>query len=56
MALPEVPLPDALLRTDAVPEVTDPAVLETLDGLKPVDVGEVQEDPTAANGAAAGPA
>jgi regulator of protease activity HflC (stomatin/prohibitin superfamily) len=63
MALPEVPLPEALLRTDAVPEgrlpevgVTDPAVLEALDGLKPVDVGEVQEDPTAANGAASGPA
>jgi len=60
---PEVPLPEALLRTDAVPEgrlpevgVTDPAVLETLDGLKPADVGEVQEDPSAANGAAAGPA
>jgi hypothetical protein len=63
MALPEVPLPEALLRTDAVPEgrlpevgVTDPAVLEALDGLKPVDVGEVQEDPNAANGAASGPA
>jgi regulator of protease activity HflC (stomatin/prohibitin superfamily) len=63
MALPEVPLPEALLRTDAVPEgrlpevgVTDPAVPETLDGLKPVDVGQVQEDPAAANGAAADPA
>jgi len=63
VALPEVPLPEALLGTDAVPEVrlpevgvTDPAVLETLDGLKPVDAGEVQEDPAAANGAAAGPA
>jgi regulator of protease activity HflC (stomatin/prohibitin superfamily) len=62
-ALPEVPLPEALLRTDAVPEgrlpeagVTDPAALETVDGLKPVDVGEVRDDPTAANGAAAGPA
>ncbi|HEY2080937.1 MAG TPA: SPFH domain-containing protein [Streptosporangiaceae bacterium] len=61
--LPEVPLPDALLRADAVPEgrlpevgVTDPAVPETLDGLKPVDAGEVQEDTTAANGAAAGTA
>jgi len=56
IGLPDVPLPEALLRADAVPEVADPAVLETLDGLKPVDVGEVQEDPTAANGAAAGPA
>jgi regulator of protease activity HflC (stomatin/prohibitin superfamily) len=63
MTLPEVPLPEALLRTDAVPEgrlpevgVTDPSVPETIDGLKPVDVGQVQEDPTAANGAAAGPA
>jgi regulator of protease activity HflC (stomatin/prohibitin superfamily) len=63
VALPEVPLPEALLRADAVPEgrlpevgVTDPAVPETLDGLKPVNVGEVQEDTTAANGAAAGPA
>jgi hypothetical protein len=62
-ALPEVPLPEALLRTDAVPEsrlpeagVTDPAVLEAVDGLTPVDVGDVQDDPTAANGAAAGPA
>ena len=63
MAPPEVPLPEALLKTDAVPEarlpevaVTDPVVLETLDGLKPAAVGEVQEDPSAANGAAAGPA
>jgi regulator of protease activity HflC (stomatin/prohibitin superfamily) len=63
MALPEVPLPEALLRTEAVPEgrlpevgVTDPVVPETLDGSRPVEVGEVQEDPTAANGAAAGPA
>jgi regulator of protease activity HflC (stomatin/prohibitin superfamily) len=63
MAPPEVPLPDALLRTDAVPEgrlpesgVTDPAVVETLDGMKPADIGEVQQDPSAANGAAAGPA
>jgi regulator of protease activity HflC (stomatin/prohibitin superfamily) len=58
---PEVPLPEALLGTAGVPEarlpevaVTDPAVLESLDGLKPVDVGEVQEDPSTANGAAAG--
>ncbi len=63
MALPDVPLPEALLRTELVPEgrlpevgVTDPAVLETLDGLKSVDVGKVHEDPTGANGAAAGPA
>jgi regulator of protease activity HflC (stomatin/prohibitin superfamily) len=63
MALPEVPLPEVLLPTDAVPEgrlpeagVTDPAVPEALDGLKPVDVGQVQEGPTAANGAAADPA
>jgi len=62
MAPPEVPLPEALLRTDVVtegrlPEVggTDPAVPETLDGMKPANVGEVQEDPSAANGAA-GPA
>jgi regulator of protease activity HflC (stomatin/prohibitin superfamily) len=58
---PDVPLPEALLATAAVPEarlpevaVTDPAVLESLDGLKPADVAEVQEEPGAANGAAAG--
>jgi len=63
MALPEVPLPEALLRTDAVPEgrlpevgVTDPAVPEALGGLTPVDVSQVQEDPAAANGAGADPA
>jgi regulator of protease activity HflC (stomatin/prohibitin superfamily) len=63
MAPPEVPLPDALLTTDAVPEgrlpesgVTDPAVLETLDGMKSADIGEVHEDPSAANGAGAGAA
>jgi len=58
---PDVPLPEALLATAGVPEarlpevaVTDPAVLESLDGLKPVDVADVQEEPGAANGAAAG--
>jgi len=58
---PDVPLPEALLATADVPEarlpevaVTDPAVLESLDSLKSVDVGEVQDDPSAANGAAAG--
>ena len=63
MAPPEVPLPEALLRTDAVPEgrlpevgLSDPAVLETLDGMKPADIGEVHEDPSAANGAGAGAA
>ncbi len=58
---PDVPLPEALLATADIPEarlpevaVTDPAVLESLDSLKTVDVGGVQEDPSAANGAAAG--
>jgi hypothetical protein len=57
---PDVPLPEALLATAEVPEarlpeiaVTDPVVLESLDSLKTVDVGEVQDDPSAANGAAA---
>jgi regulator of protease activity HflC (stomatin/prohibitin superfamily) len=59
---PEVPLPDALLETAAVPEarlpeivVTDPAVREALKGLDLVEADEGQ-DPSAANGAAGGPA
>jgi regulator of protease activity HflC (stomatin/prohibitin superfamily) len=59
---PDVPLPEALLKTAAVPEaplpeiaVTDPVVLQALSDLVPTDADEVH-DPSAANGAAAGPA
>jgi regulator of protease activity HflC (stomatin/prohibitin superfamily) len=59
---PDVPLPDALLATDPVPEarlpevgVTDPAIRDGLGGMASVEADEVQ-DPSAANGAAAGPA
>jgi len=59
---PDVPLPEVLLKTAAVPEaplpeiaVTDPVVLQALSDLVPTDAGEVN-DPSAANGAAAGPA
>ncbi len=59
---PDVPLPEALLGAPAVPEarlpdvtVTDPAVLKALNSLEAVEAGEVQ-DPSAANGAAAGSA
>jgi len=59
---PDVPLPEVLFKTAAVPEVplpevtvTDPVVLQALSDLVPTDPGEVQ-DPSAANGAAAGPA
>ncbi len=58
---PDVPLPEALLTTD-VPEarlpevdVTDPAIRDALSGMAPVEADDVQ-DPSAANGAAAGPA
>ena len=59
---PDVPLPAALLETAAIPEVplpavsvTDPVVLQALNGLEPGDTAEVP-DPGAANGAVAGPA
>jgi len=57
---PDVPLPQALLEGAEVPEarlpdvvVTDPEIREALKGLEPAGVGEGQEDPSAANGAAA---
>jgi len=59
---PEVPLPEALLGTAGVPEArlpelaaTDPAIRDALNGLEPGDTPEVP-DPSAANGAVAGPA
>ena len=59
---PEVPLPEALLATADVPEArlpdvgaTDPAIRDALSGLEPGDTAEVP-DPSAANGAVAGPA
>ena len=59
---PDVPLPEALLATPDVPEArlpdvdaTDPADSGCLSGLEPGDTAEVP-DPSAANGAAAGPA
>jgi regulator of protease activity HflC (stomatin/prohibitin superfamily) len=59
---PDVPVPEALLETAGVPEarlpevaVTDPVIRQALDGLEPGDTPEVQ-DPSAANGAVAGPA
>jgi regulator of protease activity HflC (stomatin/prohibitin superfamily) len=59
---PDVPLPEALLKTAEVPEtrlpevgVTDPAVLAALNAMEPVESDEAQ-GPSAANGAAAGPA
>ncbi len=58
---PDVPVPQALLEGAEVPEarlpdvvVTDPEIREALKGLEPAGVGEGQEDPSAANGAAAG--
>ncbi len=55
---PDVPLPEALLGTPAVPEariseviVTDPGVLDALSGLAAVEADEVQ-DAGAANGSA----
>ncbi len=59
---PDVPLPEALLGAEAVPDarlpdvsVTDPAIQDALSGMAPIQADD-EQDPSAANGAAAGSA